>query len=244
MTGRPFGSKAQARPRAGFSGFTLIELLVVIAIISILAGLLMPALAGSKNKARSAQCISNLREWGLTYRMYADDNSDYLPRRGQGVQTLAQIDRPTDWFNALPSYLALPSFHQLIATNRAPAAHDQSVFICPAANNPGGTYFLPYGMNMNLCPWNLPQPVKFSEVLHPESVVAMADAPGPYASTFPSTRAYSVIARHASRVNLLFLTGQAQSFAGSYVGCGTGDPEHPDVRWLTGTASDVAVGNY
>jgi prepilin-type N-terminal cleavage/methylation domain-containing protein len=225
-------------------GFTLVELLVVIAIIAILAGLLLPAIARSKEKARAAECVSNLRQWGLAYAMYADDNESYLPRRGQGVQTLAQIDRPTDWFNALPIYFALDSFSDLVTNNVKPAAHTKSVFICPTANDPGGTYFLPYGMNMNLCPWNLPLPTKFSEVVLPGSVVALADAPGQYASTFPSVQPYSIVARHNSRINLLFLTGQVESFAGTEVGCGTGDPGLAQVRWVTGTASDAAVKNY
>jgi len=113
-----------------------------------------------------------------------------------------------------------------------------------AAEDPGATYFLPYGMNMNLSPWNLPLAIKYNQVIQPEYVVAMADAPGPYASTFPSTRPYSPVARHASRINLLFLAGGVQSFAGSYVGCGKGDPRRADVHWLTGTASDSAVDNY
>lgn len=69
-----------------------------------LASLLLPALSGAKDKARNAQCANNLRQWGLAYRQYADDNDYYLPRRGQGVQPLVQIDRPEDWFNALPPY--------------------------------------------------------------------------------------------------------------------------------------------
>ena len=235
-----FVPKPVARRRA----FTLIELLVIIAGIVILAALLLPALARTREKARSIQCVDNLRQWGVAYRLYADDNDDFLPRRGQGVQALFQIDRPADWFNALPWYFGFPTFEQMVANNMKPAAHSQSVFICPTADDPGGTYFLPYGMNMNLCPWNLPVATKFSEVVQPSCVVAMADAPGPYASTFPSTRAYSVIARHASRVNLLFLAGQVQSFAGSYVGCGVGDPGLADVRWLTGTASDATAHNY
>jgi hypothetical protein len=176
--------------------------------------------------------------------MYAEDNADYLPRRGQGVQALFQIDRPSDWFNALPLYFGLASFQTMISNNATPGVHARSVFICPTAENPGGTYFLPYGMNMNLCPWNLTTPTKFSDVFQPSFVVAMADAPGPYASTFPSARAYSVVARHSARANLLFLTGRVQSYAGNYVGCGVGDPQHDDVRWLTGTASDAQVTTY
>jgi prepilin-type processing-associated H-X9-DG protein len=87
-------------------------------------------------------------------------------------------------------------------------------------------------------------PTKFSEVFRPDSVVAMADAPGPYASTFPSRRPYGAVARHNSRVNFLFLGGHTQTFAGSFVGCGAGDPDLDDVRWLTGTASDSQAGAY
>ena len=63
-------------------GFTLIELLVVIAIIAILAALLLPVLSASKDRARRAICLNNLRQINLGLRMYCDDHADKGPAVG------------------------------------------------------------------------------------------------------------------------------------------------------------------
>jgi prepilin-type N-terminal cleavage/methylation domain-containing protein/prepilin-type processing-associated H-X9-DG protein len=70
------------------SGFTLIELLVVIAIIAILAAILLPVFAAAREKARAADCASNLKQMGMATQMYTQDADETLPalinKRGWG----------------------------------------------------------------------------------------------------------------------------------------------------------------
>lgn len=116
-------------PQAGRTGlgFTLIELLVVIAIISILAAMLLPSLATAKEKARSAGCLSNLKQIGVAINMYADEHSGALVPAEYNVRNGAKFEE--GWPNLLCSakYLAAPrspSFYVLSPGN--------SVFRCPS----------------------------------------------------------------------------------------------------------------
>lgn len=86
--------RSQSPPNSLLRAFTLIELLVVIAIIAILASLLLPVLAKAKNKAKTVECMNNLKQLEECWHLYLLDNNDFLVPNNAvaGITTSGPID--------------------------------------------------------------------------------------------------------------------------------------------------------
>jgi prepilin-type N-terminal cleavage/methylation domain-containing protein len=90
------GSKASYRARPPL-GFTLLELLVVLVTLSMLAGSLVPTLAGSRISSQAFRCLNNNRQLCSAWRMYADDNHDILVYASDDGTTVSNPNNQYAW---------------------------------------------------------------------------------------------------------------------------------------------------
>jgi prepilin-type N-terminal cleavage/methylation domain-containing protein/prepilin-type processing-associated H-X9-DG protein len=139
--------KAKARRNLRTShehAFTLIELLVVVAIIAILASMLLPALARAKEKAKAIKCLSNEKQIGLGYILYANDHSDYLPLAAD-----PSAASPCQWFWEISRYIAreTPSYSNLVAQGNVVACPSAKLKNAVPTNIPANAAYGGYGQN-------------------------------------------------------------------------------------------------
>jgi prepilin-type processing-associated H-X9-DG protein len=149
-------------------------LLVVIAIIAILAAMLLPTLSHAKQRAQTIKCVSNMRQWGMGFRMYADDNSDFVPDEGDASETIDSKGSATQtdnydfaWYNCVAPLVSEKPLVNLYGLNNNPTnpplPGSSTIFACPSApppvlgllayHNPPDlvkAYFM-YGENARIC---------------------------------------------------------------------------------------------
>ena len=147
-------------------GFTLIELLVVIAIIAILAAILFPVFAKAREKARQTSCLSNLRQMGTAFTMYAQDYDENYMLMGVFIPALAVPGTGgtadgnwTNWWR-----------YEL-----SPYAKNFQIFLCPSAtrvadpSSAGNMLQFQYGYNNSVAG------VAMGTVQYPAQTVALGD---------------------------------------------------------------------
>ena len=210
--------------------FTLIELLVVIAIIAILASMLLPALAKAKCKALSTKCMNNQRQWALAFKMYADDNRDYVPEEGDVSKTIFTTNNSDGWYNMVAPYAGQKSLSSLYISTNYPTPSGNTIYCCPAARTPPKSpsfsqqYFM-YGENNRICVnrtsvQNGASQTKMSQIRRPSVTVLVAEVDDDM-TTYPSlsgVTAKYALARHCvtNKTDSRGIFAMSDGHAGSY----------------------------
>ncbi len=187
----------------GPKGFTLIELLVVMAIIAILAAMLFPVFAKARGKAQQTACLSNLKQIGLAFEMYAQDYDGAVCPYGIGSPDTGAV---TQWEMHLYPYVGSLGLYSCPSSDFQPTA---------ALVQPNyWSYLGAYGWNLNL--FNDPATfrVTLADLDMPADTVIAVDAHPYNAAALPDGMLWDRTQpayRHNDLCNVVFSDGHAKA---------------------------------
>ena len=118
------------------TGFTLIELLVVIAIVAILAAILFPVYAKAKGKAKQSSCLSNEKQIGLAFMMYAADYDDTLPSSYYYINGATSANGYVQWSGMIMPYVQ--NMGLFVCAEHAVKGWAPTCFTTPPVEPPAG----------------------------------------------------------------------------------------------------------
>jgi prepilin-type processing-associated H-X9-DG protein len=205
--------------------FTLTELLVLLPIAALLGGLLLASLDSSKQTLQAAQCLSNMRQWGLAMGMYCNDYHDYMPYEGASVGGIDSGFNLVAWYNVLPHYINQTPLKDLYDSSppNIPLPGQRSIYVCPSVTTPASNWIPPatasnpwFGYAMNRVLTGLAGKVYTrSKAALPGQVILFSESEN---DSFPFTDGYfigklppiPVPPRHSGGMNFVFVDGHAQ----------------------------------
>lgn len=196
------------RPSSLTPAFTLIELLVVVALIALLASLVLPALARTRQGAGRVSCLANLRQWGLATQLFAGDHDDRLPPDGAPNG----ISRADAWYTELPPAIGeRPYPEQGAWRTNASGPRPRTVWLCPV--NPrrsDGRMLFHYALNRRVNgSGRRTLPVRLGLVPQPDRTVWLFDNGG-RAAVAAENNVHTNL--HQGGAQFLFLDGHVARF--------------------------------